>query len=57
MTRRLADWSEDDKRAAVQRVWTDPPLKTTELGTAVDDMTAWLESAYLAEPWPRRPLD
>lgn len=54
---RLRDWSEDDKRAAVAQAWTDPPPRTTELATAVDDMTAWLEAAYIAEPWPRAPLD
>lgn len=53
MTLPLDQWSEDDKRAAVARAWTDPPPRAAEL----DAMTAWLESAYLAEPWPRRPLD
>lgn len=54
MTLPLDEWSEDDKRTAVARAWTDPPL--AEIG-AVDEMTSWLESAYLAEPWPRSPLD
>jgi len=51
MTQPLDEWSEDDKRAAVARAWSEPPL------VDIDAMTAWLESAYLAEPWPRAPLD
>jgi hypothetical protein len=51
MTMPLDKWSEDDKRAAVARAWSDPPLAD------IDDMTAWLEAAYVAEPWPRLPLD
>jgi len=53
MSRPLAEWSEDDKRAAIAQAWTDPPPRAAEL----DDMAAWLEAAYIAEPWPRAPIE
>jgi hypothetical protein len=43
MTLPLDEWSEDEKRSAVQAAWTEPP------GT---EMTAWLDRSYAVEPLP-----